>query len=252
MPRLGSRVRIPSPAPNKSPENQHERCVSCGDFPASIGLNEPRTVPKRPADLGKRRAKRSRKVPDGPPQKRSPASPASENGAIREIKCSDRKFSAAGPNAQELERHFYWIAHGQTNVGFVEQVEEDKTLGADERDLGSFDSLKAAADAVTARYDQNSCAELLLRRRRMSAPAFKVSDEQTLGAVASALHDAINRCSNPNQLARDGATPLERLGCWQNQRRREYLPSVHHRTPTPFAPYGLARQVGRQICRSIV
>jgi hypothetical protein len=113
-------------------------------------------VPNSPASLGKRRAKRSRKVPDGPPRKRqkgSPASPASENGANRERKCSKRKFTAARSNAQEPERHFYWIAHGQTNVGFVEQVGETyKALGADEQELGTFDSLKAAADAFSASF----------------------------------------------------------------------------------------------------
>jgi hypothetical protein len=90
---------------------------------------------------------------DGPTRrkKRSPASPASENGANRVNKCSKRKSTAARPNAQEPERHFYWIADGQTNVGFVEQIGASyKALAADERALGTFGSLKAAADAVSA------------------------------------------------------------------------------------------------------
>jgi hypothetical protein len=154
LPRLGSRVRIPSPAPNKSKKNQPQHGATSDDVPASIGLNEPRTVPNCLNGLGKRRAKRSRKVPDGPPlQKRSPASPASENGANRLNKCSDRKSTAVRPNAQEPERHFYWIAYGQTNVGFVEQVDETYTaIAADERPLGAFDSLTAAADAVSAAF----------------------------------------------------------------------------------------------------
>jgi hypothetical protein len=93
---------------------------------------------------------RSGRSTGDPPQKRSPASPASENGANRVKKCSKRKSTAARPNAQEPEQHFYWIADGQTNIGFVEQVDETyKAISADERELGTFDSLKAAANAVS-------------------------------------------------------------------------------------------------------
>jgi hypothetical protein len=56
--------------------------------------------------------------------------------------------------------HFYWVTHGQTNAGFVEQVDEIyRAIGADEQELGIFDSLKAAADAVSATYVQDSRAE---------------------------------------------------------------------------------------------
>jgi hypothetical protein len=72
LPRLGSRVRIPSPAPNKSLKNQGQRCIFDGDVRASISLNEPGTVPSSLADLGKRRAKRSRNIPDGPPKQTPP------------------------------------------------------------------------------------------------------------------------------------------------------------------------------------
>jgi hypothetical protein len=86
-------------------------------------------------------------------KKRSPASPASENGANRSNKYSKRKSTATRPNAQATERHFFWVTHGQTSAGFVEQVDETyKALGADERELGTFDSLKAAADAVSASF----------------------------------------------------------------------------------------------------
>jgi hypothetical protein len=98
------------------------------------------------------RKKPSEVDPPGP-RKRSPASPASENGANRELKCSKRQSTATRPNAQEPERHFYWVTHGQTNIGFVEQVDKTyKAISADDRDLGTFDCLKAAADAVSASF----------------------------------------------------------------------------------------------------
>lgn len=117
-------------------------------------------MPKRVDRLGKRRAKGSRKVLDGPHQKRSPTLAANKRRANRLNKCSEQKSTAARPNAQGLERHFYWIAYGQTNVGFVEQVDDTyRAIGADEQELGTFASLKAAADAVSATRVQGSCAE---------------------------------------------------------------------------------------------
>jgi hypothetical protein len=86
--------------------------------------------------------------------KRSPASPASETGPsrnFRKSKSSKRKSTPRRPDAQEPERHFYWIADGQINIGFVDQVDDTyKALGSDERELGTFSTLKAAADAVSA------------------------------------------------------------------------------------------------------
>ena len=105
-------------------------------------------------------------MPDGPPQKRKKRSPtlaANKRRANRLNKCSDHKSTATRPDAQEPERHFYWIAHGQTNAGFVEQLDETyKAIDADEKELGTFDSLKAAADAVSARYDYDSRVKSLL------------------------------------------------------------------------------------------
>src|SRR6516165_3150008 len=86
LPRLGSRVRIPSPAPNKAPKNQHQDHLLGDGVAASIGLNEPRTVPSRLAGLGKRRAKRSRKVLAG--QKRNVAPGATERRAHSNGKAS--------------------------------------------------------------------------------------------------------------------------------------------------------------------
>jgi hypothetical protein len=86
--------------------------------------------------------------------KRSPASPASEARPFRNLrksKFSKRKSTPRRPDAQEPERHFYWIADGQTNIGFVDRVDHIyKALGSDERELGTFDTFKAAADAVSA------------------------------------------------------------------------------------------------------
>jgi hypothetical protein len=102
----------------------------------------------------KKVAKKRRR--SGAKQKRNPASPASETGRSRKLrksKSSKRKSTARRSDAQESEQHFYWINHGQTTVGFVEQFDNTyKALSADERELGSFGSLKAASDAVGASW----------------------------------------------------------------------------------------------------
>jgi hypothetical protein len=104
--------------------------------------------------LGKRRAKRSRKVPDGPPQKRSPAVPASTNGANRKSKfVSQKDNTKSAQKSQEIERHFFYVTHGQTNAGFIEQVDQTyRAIAPDERIIGTFNSIKAAADAVSAAF----------------------------------------------------------------------------------------------------
>ena len=150
---------IPAPPTTKSRANRHKHSGSTVDVPASTSLNEPRTVPKRVDRLGKRRAKRSRKVLNGPPQKRSPTLAANKRRANRLNKCSKRKSTAARPKAQEPERRFYWITSGQVNIGFVEQIDETyRAISADERDLGTFSIFKAAADAVSAQYEKCSRA----------------------------------------------------------------------------------------------
>jgi hypothetical protein len=86
-------------------------------------------------------------------KKRHPTLAANKRRANRLDKCSKPKSTATKPDAQEPEQHFYWVTHGQTNAGFVEQVDETyRAIGADERDLGTFNSLKAAADAVSASF----------------------------------------------------------------------------------------------------
>jgi hypothetical protein len=158
---MGSQVRSLHRPPCKLRKNRAIWAVDALLALASISLNEPRTVPRCPAGLGKLRAKRSRKVPDGPPQKRSPALAANKRRANRKIKKLEAvKGTKSKATPQAVERHFFYITHGQTNLGSVEQVGETyKAIGAGERDLGTFGSLKPAADAVSAIYSQGSCAE---------------------------------------------------------------------------------------------
>jgi hypothetical protein len=94
---------------------------------------------------------------------RSPAVPASTSGANRKSKfVSQKENTKSGQKSQETERHFFFVTHGQTNAGFVEQIGESyKAIGADERELDTFSSLKAAADAVSATYDNGSRTEPL-------------------------------------------------------------------------------------------
>ena len=146
--RHDARVREPVPAVVRGlslPKNQRQRRC-CGDHvPASNSLNEPRTVPNCLASLGKRRAKRSRKVLRS--QKRSPAPAATERRA--KGKSSQAGTTRAALRSQARERHFFWITHGHTNVGFVSQVGSEFTArDADGRKIGLFASLKAAAGAV--------------------------------------------------------------------------------------------------------
>jgi hypothetical protein len=67
LPRLGSRVRIPSPAPEFFSNNQGGCSISCAAVLAYTRLNEPRTVPSCASHLGNRRAECSCKVPGGVP-----------------------------------------------------------------------------------------------------------------------------------------------------------------------------------------
>lgn len=68
----------------------------------------------------------------------------------------------------------------------------------------------------------------------MSAPAFKVSDElvaqQTLGAVARTIYEAINLCSNPDQLEETGRRLWEAWGVSQiSDDEGSYLQSLIER-----------------------
>jgi hypothetical protein len=48
---------------------------------------------------------------------------------------------------------------------------------------------------------------------------------QALGVAGRAIYLGVNSCSDPDQL---GAAAVERLRRGQDQRRRGYLPLVHH------------------------
>ncbi len=66
------------------------------------------------------------------------------------MRIPSKKDTELGAETQKIEQHFYWDTHGQTNVGFGEQVGEAyKAIDADERGVGTFGDLKAAADAVS-------------------------------------------------------------------------------------------------------
>ena len=80
--------------------------------------------------------------------------PASTNGANCKSKFVSRKENTkAAQKSQATERHFFYVRHGQASAGFIEQVDKTyRAIGADERELGTFDSLKAAADAVSASF----------------------------------------------------------------------------------------------------
>jgi hypothetical protein len=59
-----------------------------------------------------------------------------------------RKQKLAAP-----ERHFYFIADGQSNLGFVAQAGDTFTASDDDgRKIGIFPNLQAAADAVVETY----------------------------------------------------------------------------------------------------
>ncbi|MGO9048145.1 MAG: hypothetical protein ACLQFW_14865 [Xanthobacteraceae bacterium] len=105
------------------------------------------------AGLGKRRAKCSRKVLKGSlSQKRSPASAATERGTNRKSKSSQKQITKTARKSQAGERHFFYVTHGQINIGFVAQAgNEFAASDADGRKIGVFESLKAASDAISER-----------------------------------------------------------------------------------------------------
>ena len=120
----------------------------------SVLLANQQSASGRKAEVRRPRAKRSRKVSDGPPplENGSPTLAGNKREANRE-KSQRKNNTKAETKPQDAERHFFWIASGQVNLGFVEQVDETyKAISADERDLGTFGSLKAAADAVSANF----------------------------------------------------------------------------------------------------
>lgn len=92
---------------------------------------------------------------DGPtkPKKQGPASAATENGAKTNRKSSQQKNTKSKAAAQESERHFLTVTHGQVTAGYIEQKGKAfKATAVDGRALGIFANLKAAADAVSAAH----------------------------------------------------------------------------------------------------
>jgi hypothetical protein len=90
---------IPAPPTTEAQQNQPKHSASLVDVSASIGLNEPRTVPKRAMHLGKRRAKRSHKVP--PVERRSFAI---TDGTVTAGQ-TDKQFEAFTADGQSLGIH---------------------------------------------------------------------------------------------------------------------------------------------------
>jgi hypothetical protein len=122
------------------------------DVRASIGLNKPRTVPTCRAELGNPRAKRSRKVPDRPPdKKRSPASAATERRANR-IESGSPAFSTRSQSVRQQPSRTLTITEGQKTIGQIETegCEFVAYTAPAHRLLGRFVSMKAAADALSA------------------------------------------------------------------------------------------------------
>jgi hypothetical protein len=148
----GSQVRSLHRPPDFSLKNRRKCSTSGADASASTSLNEPRTVPNCADRLGKRRAKRSRKVPDGPPITRSPtpvdetgAGPKANNSSLRKNKNSKKPTKT-----QEIERHHLAVSDGHVTVGFIDQEGECfSSTDADGRKLGVFQSLRTAFYAVS-------------------------------------------------------------------------------------------------------
>jgi hypothetical protein len=159
LPRSGSRVRIPSPAPTNISINPALSAEIASVDAAAGSLNKPRTVPRCQPDLGNGWAKRSRKVPEGPPdpEKRSPASAATERGTDRKIsKFKKRSKNSKEPeSAQQPERHSFALYSGRAALGHIEQTDERfvATVAPNGLLLGTFASLKAAADAIAAMHE---------------------------------------------------------------------------------------------------
>ena len=90
--------------------------------------------------------------PPKTPKKRRPAPPASGNGPNRNARPEQKKNTKLGAETQAGERHFFYVTHGQMNIGFVAQAgNEFAASDADGRKIGVFESLKAASDAISER-----------------------------------------------------------------------------------------------------
>jgi hypothetical protein len=119
---------------------------------ASRRLNKPRTVPTCPPDLGKWRAVRSRKVPEGPPdpQMRRPA-PLEQREPNRRGSKSQKDITPHHADPQDYDRELS-VYDGTIWIGNVKQngrrFDAFSTVPA-YRFIGSFGSLKEAFGAVS-------------------------------------------------------------------------------------------------------
>jgi hypothetical protein len=123
--------------------------------PGPNALFEPkRQFPKLPTCTSRAR----RKVPDDPPdpENGSPASAGTERGADhlkKSAKSSPRKTTLRPDKSQASKRANLAVYSGQTWLGTIEVRQDGSDFAAfntTDRFLGSFGTLKAAADAVDA------------------------------------------------------------------------------------------------------
>jgi hypothetical protein len=104
--------------------------------------------------LGKRRAKRSRKVPEGPPdKKRSPASADTERGAEADRKNSksvSRKTSTKQCQSTQESNRALSVYDGRIRLaGITGNVGDFVVVMADGALLGNFKTLRLASAAIS-------------------------------------------------------------------------------------------------------
>ena len=101
--------------------------------------------------LGNPRAEHSRKVPDGPPKKRSPALAGGKRRANRKSKSqSHKKHTQSEAQDQESAREFS-VYDGGELAGFIEQRGRSyKATDSSGRAIGTFRTLRAAMRAAPA------------------------------------------------------------------------------------------------------
>jgi hypothetical protein len=92
--------------------------------------------------LGKRRAKRSRKVLDGRRQENRPSS---------SLASAARPKGKAAPPTGHVERRSFAITDGHVTAGYVEQTDDRfEAFTADGQSFGIHPTLKAASRAIPA------------------------------------------------------------------------------------------------------
>ena len=164
MPRLGSWVRIPSPAPDFLLKNRRECSISCASVPASNGLNEPRTVPNCVQRLGKRWAERSCKVPAG-------------------LSLRTRKAGPAIPTAPRLARCILWATRFKNAL--VATYESDGCCDVEDGDVAGRTRSPVTAMVGKRRHtarNRPASAPLPIDLRRFAA---KHADEALSANLAS-------------------------------------------------------------------